>query len=76
MRQTVIAEAKDLGWTHRRAPTVDTFERDGDQLLVAWEMVDPDTASSATRISGDTVTRVCDDTALSTARCWLGSPWV
>lgn len=76
MRQKVIAEAEELGWTHRRAPIVDTFERDGEQILIAWDSDSFGAASSATRISGATVTRVGDGTALRTARCWLGSPWV
>lgn len=75
-RQTVIDEAAELCWTHRRAPEVDTFEKDGEQLLVAWSKQDPTVAVSATRINGDKVTRVTDSTAASAVRCWLGSPFV
>ena len=76
VRQTVIDEAAELGWTHRRAPEVDTFEKDGEQLLLAWSKSDPSVAISATRINGADVTRVTDSTAASAVRCWLGSPFV
>lgn len=76
VRQTVIDEAAELGWTHRRAPEVDTFEKDGEQLLLAWSKKDPSAAISATRINGANVTRVTDSTAASAVRCWLGSPFV
>ena len=76
VRQTVIDEAAELGWTHRRAPEVDTFEKDGEQLLVAWSVEGGAVAISATRINGAQVTRVADSTAASAVRCWLGSPWV
>ncbi|MBU8841075.1 MULTISPECIES: hypothetical protein [Mycobacteriaceae] len=76
VRQTVIDEAAELGWTHRRAPEVDTFEKDGEQLLVYWSMENGGVAISATRINGTEVTRVADSTAASAVRCWLGSPWL
>lgn len=75
-RQTVIDEAAELGWTHRRAPEVDTFEKDGEQLLISWSKTDPAVAVSATRIKGTEVVRVKDSTAAERLRCWLGSPFV
>jgi len=76
VRQRVIDEATELGWTHRRAPEVDTFEKDGEQLLVAWSVQNPGVAVSATRINGTTMTRVVDSSAVESVRCWLGSPWL
>ncbi len=76
LRQRILDEADQLGWSHHRAPQVDTFERDGTQLLVAWRPDEPDVAASATKIVGATVTRVADESASELLRYWLGSPWV
>jgi len=76
MRQKVIDEADELGWTHRRAPEVDTFDKNGEQLLLAWSKKDPHIAVSATRINGAKVDRVVDSEAATAVRCWLGSPFV
>ncbi len=76
LRQKIVHEAEELGWSYHRAPQVDTFERDGEQLLVSWSVDEPDAAVSATRIRGADVTRVADGSAAVSVRCWLGSPWV